>query len=62
MWRDPIVEEVRRYRQEYAAQFNHDLKEICRDLRHRQQKEGRKIVSLPPKRVHQGAPQGQPAA
>jgi hypothetical protein len=62
MWQDPIVEEVRRYRQEYAAQFNYDLKEICRDLRDRQQKGGRRVVSLPPKRVHRGAPQGQPAA
>ena len=52
MWRDPIVEEVRQYRQEYAAQFNYDLKAICQDLRERQKKSGRKVVSLPAKRVH----------
>jgi hypothetical protein len=51
MWRDPIVEEVRRYREQYAARFNHDLKAICRDLRERQKRSGRKIVSLPPRRV-----------
>lgn len=62
MWQDPIVEEVRRYRQEYAARFNHDLKAICRDLRERQQKSGRKVVLLPPKRVPKGSSQGQPAA
>lgn len=51
MWQDPIVEEIRRYRQEYAARFNHDLKAICRDLRERQKKGGRKVVSLPPRPV-----------
>ena len=62
MWRDPIVEEVRRYRQEYAAQFNYDLKAICQDLRDRQKKSGRKVVSLPPKRVQKEVSEGQPAA
>jgi hypothetical protein len=51
MWRDPIVEEVRRLREEYAAQFNHDLKAVCGDLRERQKESGRKIVSLAPKRA-----------
>lgn len=46
MWRDPIVDEVRQYRQEYAARFNHDLKAICRDLRERQKQGGRRVVSL----------------
>ena len=62
MWRDPIVEEVRRYRQEYAAELNHDLKAICRDLRERQKKSGRKSVSLPPKRVTLESPKNEPAA
>ncbi|MEX0612892.1 MAG: hypothetical protein WD738_01770 [Pirellulales bacterium] len=51
MWQDPIVEEVRRYREQYAARFNNDLKAICRDLRERQQKSIHKVVSLSPKRV-----------
>jgi hypothetical protein len=51
MWRDPIVEEIRRYREEYAARFNYDLAAICRDLRERQKQSGRKVVSLPPKRL-----------
>lgn len=62
MWRGPIVEEVRRYRQEYAAQFNYDLKAICQDLRERQKKSGRKVVSLHPKRVQKEASESQPAA
>lgn len=61
MWQDPIVEEVRRYRQEYAAQFNYDLKAICQDLRDRQKKSSRKVVSLPPKQVQKEASEGQPA-
>ena len=52
MWQDPIVEEIRRYRQEYAAKFNDDLKAICRDLRERQKTSAHKVVSLTPKRVN----------
>jgi len=33
MWNDPIVEEVRRVREEYAARFGFDLKRIVEDLR-----------------------------
>lgn len=62
MWRDPIVEEVRRYREAYSSQFNYDLRAICRDLRERQKKSGRKIVSLPPKRVQKRVSESQPAA
>ena len=51
MWKDPIVEEVRRNREEYAARFNHDLAAICGDLRERQQKSDREIISPPPKRI-----------
>ena len=63
MRRDPIVEEIRQYRQEYAARFNHDLKSICRDLRERQKKGDRKVVSLPPRPVARPVKtDGQPAA
>ncbi len=51
MWRDPIVAEVRRNRQQYAARFNHDIKAICRAAREKQKKSGREIVSLPPRRA-----------
>jgi len=49
--KDPIVEEIRRYREEYAKQFNYDLWAIYRDLREKQEKSGKKIVSFPPKPV-----------
>ena len=29
MWRDSIVEKIRRNRQVYAAKFHHDVKEQC---------------------------------
>jgi len=61
MWRDPIVEEIRQLRQQYAAQFNHDLKAICQDLRKRQKKSGRKVVTLSPRPARQIKTDGQPA-
>ena len=62
MWLDPIVEEIRQLRQSYAARFNHDLKAICRDLRERQKRGGRKVVSLPPRpAAKQVETDGQPA-
>ncbi len=51
MWRDPIVAEVRRNRENYAAKFNHDIKAICRAAREQQKTSGRGIVSLPPRPV-----------
>jgi hypothetical protein len=51
MIEDPIVEEVRRIRNEYAKQFNYDLDAVCRDLRQKQERSGRKIVSFPPKKT-----------
>lgn len=51
MWKDPIVEEIRRIREEYAKRFNYNLDAIVRDIIEKQQKSGRKLVSLPPKRV-----------
>ncbi len=51
MWRDSIVEKIRRNRQVYAARFHHDIKAICRAAREQQQKSSHKIVSLPPRSV-----------
>ncbi len=51
MWRDSIVEEIRRNRQVYAARFHHDIKAICRAAREQQEKNDHKIVSLPPRPV-----------
>ena len=50
MWTDPIVEEIRREREAYAAKFNFDIAAICRDLQRQEQESGREIVTLPSKR------------
>ena len=55
MSQDPIVEEVRAYRDAYARQFNYDVHAICADLRAQQRRSGRKIVSLPAKPAHPAA-------
>ena len=49
MWIDPIIEEIRQAGDEYAAKFNYDLAAMFRDLKDRQQKEGRRVVSFSPK-------------
>ena len=50
MWKDPIVEEVRKIREKHAAKFNYDLDAICRDLKKQERKSERKVVSLPAKK------------
>ncbi len=50
MWKDPIVEEVRRVRQRHAEQFNNDLRAIVDDLRKQQEQSGRKYVRFEPRR------------
>ncbi len=44
---DPIVAEVRAAREQHAARFGHDLKEIFRDIQARQEASGRKYVRYP---------------
>ena len=50
MWHDPIVEEIRRIRDEHAKKFNYDLHAICEDFRKRQLLSGRTVVSRLPRR------------
>ena len=47
MWKDPIVEETRNFREQYASQFNHNLDAIYEDIQKRQAQSGKKLVSLP---------------
>ena len=49
MSRDSVVDEVRAIRDAYAKQFNYDIEAICRDLKDKEAKSGRELVSLPPK-------------
>lgn len=49
--KDPIIAEIRRVREAYAEKFNYDVYAMLRDLKERQTKSGREVVSLPPKRL-----------
>jgi hypothetical protein len=51
MWKDPIVEEVRRIRHEHATKFNYNIHEICEDMRRRERESGRTYLTLPPRRI-----------
>ncbi len=51
MMDDPIVAEVRRYRDEHAKKFNYDLDAIVRDIKSREGKDGEPVVTLPPRRI-----------
>ncbi len=43
---DPIVDEVRRIRDAYAAKFNYDPKAIFRDIKEKEKRSGRKYVNF----------------
>ena len=49
MWNDPIVEEVRKVRNEHAEKFNYDFGAIVADLKKQQKGSKRKFITLPPK-------------
>ena len=61
-WEDPIVAEVRRAREELFAAAGYDLDVFCRQLRERQQKEGRHAVTRPPRRPQREASASAPGA
>ena len=43
---DPIINEIRKYRDEHAKAFNYDLKLICEDLKKKQTARNAKVVDL----------------
>ena len=50
MWKDEIVEEVRRVREELAAKFDHNITAIVENARRNQAASGRTVVSFSPKK------------
>jgi len=50
MWKDEIVEEVRKVRDEYAAKFDYDIDAIYKDIKEQEKQSLRKVVSLPSKK------------
>ena len=55
MTTDLIVEEIRKFRDEYAKRFNYDVRAMLEDLKKEQQASGRKVVSFAT-----GTPRSQP--
>lgn len=49
--KDPIVEEVRKARQDHARKFDYNLSEICNDLKKIEKASGHRIVSLSPTKL-----------
>jgi hypothetical protein len=49
--KDPIIDEVRKYRIEHTQQFNSDLRQICEDLRKFESTLGDRVVRLEPRRI-----------
>ena len=47
--KDPINEEIHKYRREHARKFNFELGAICKDLK--EQSRDLKVVRLPAKRI-----------
>ncbi|MBC7798147.1 MAG: hypothetical protein H7Z37_14845 [Pyrinomonadaceae bacterium] len=43
---DPIVEEIHKIREEYAAKFGYDVDAMFEDLRRKQSNSNRKVVSF----------------
>ena len=54
MWKDEVLEEIYKIREEHAKAFNYDLQAICDDLRQKQAVSGRQIISTPlkPRQQH----------
>ena len=50
MYKDEILEEIYKYREEYARSFNYDLNAIFNDLRKKQIAHDHRVVKLPIKR------------
>lgn len=51
MMNDPIVEEVRRHRQAFAARYNNDLAAMCEALKARELSSNRVVVNRPARRI-----------
>ena len=46
MYRDPIIDEIHKYREEHAAKFNYDIRKIVEYYMNRQKQSNKKIVNF----------------
>ena len=51
MYQDPIVEEIRQYRNSHAKKYDYDLDAIFEDLKKSEQASSQKIVNFVSKRI-----------
>ena len=51
MWKDEVLEEIYKIREEHAKAFNYDLKAICDDLQKKQAASGRHLILNPLKQL-----------
>jgi transposase len=51
LWRDPIVAEVRRIREELFAAAGYDIQEFCRRLREKQAQSGHRVITREPRAI-----------
>jgi hypothetical protein len=47
MWKDEVLEEIYRIREEHAKSFDYNLQAICDDIRKKQVTSDRQIISAP---------------
>lgn len=59
MTSDPIVDEIKRYREQQAAKFNYDLRALVADAQRRQSADGRKVVRRERRRPQVKTAQGK---
>jgi hypothetical protein len=48
---DPVLAQIRKVREEYAAQFKGDVRAMMEDIRRRQKESGHATVAREPKRI-----------
>lgn len=51
MFEDPIVEEIRHYRQEHASKYGNNMERIISALRKKEQESKRKVLNPGPKKL-----------
>jgi hypothetical protein len=59
MWNDTIVEELHRFREQLAAEFDYDIGAIYRDIKRREEierRKGRPFVSFSPRPLRSVVP------
>jgi len=49
MIEDPIVKEIRKYRQEHSEKYGHNLNRICEALKKKEKESSKKVVHLKPR-------------